>query len=393
MDKANCKCIWTSKVKGNWHEIESATDLIANILSRVPVKHLLIFKTVSKFWNQLISSASFKKLQLTWSRENPAYLLYPDNGTTTTAYLLDELGRKTGKITLPGFEDLFNLSMVCSCNGLVCFTNYPWFPGSKIKTLEIRMCNLATHEVLLIPKGSPSNDKLVIGVAFGPEIGEYKIIQFYHLEPASLVICSEGKDEIRYKSNSIQVRTECEVYSSATGTWRRIDSVTHCPMGSEHVCIDGTVYWFVASEEDECAPGSVLSFDMEENFNTIDLPNDTNEHSFLIDYEGCLSFVVFYDEEEIMNVWVLKDCNESIWELKCSGKIPYANTVCTESVAAIKEEIFVTTSEHSYIYNPQKRKKWRKLEGKHEENFPVVFKYTESLLPCKSKTSCLILYY
>ncbi|KAJ0959854.1 hypothetical protein J5N97_000440 [Dioscorea zingiberensis] len=44
--------------------------------------------------------------------------------------------------------------------------------GVAVADLEILICNPATHEVGLLPKCSPSEEDLGIGVAFGPEIKE-----------------------------------------------------------------------------------------------------------------------------------------------------------------------------------------------------------------------------
>lgn len=48
----------------------------------------------------------------------------------------------------------------------------------------------------------------------------------------------------------------------------------------------------MAEEEDRETVEDVLSVDMEGNFKTIELPDDTTDWSYLIDLDGCLSFVV-----------------------------------------------------------------------------------------------------
>jgi hypothetical protein len=52
-------------------------DLIAVILSFLPVKTITQFKLVSKSWNTLISNPSFIKIHLYKSSQNPNFILTP----------------------------------------------------------------------------------------------------------------------------------------------------------------------------------------------------------------------------------------------------------------------------------------------------------------------------
>ncbi|XP_024929678.3 F-box only protein 8 [Ziziphus jujuba] len=373
----------TRRSKGNWNEVQFTIDIVTNILSRIPVQGLLLFKTVSKLWNGLISSSNFKKLQLTWSRDNPMYILYPYTDAKPKMYVLDEYGDVDEMITLPGCENVSDLSMICSYDGLVCFINYLPVSNKSEKNLtelEIRMCNPATREVLLLPKSSPSVKQLAVGVAFGPETGCYKVFRFFLSKSESE---PESDSEAEAESPNICIESECDIYSSATGTWRGIGRVPHRPMGSNHVYVDGKVYWFVASKNNRDVAGSILSVDMEENFSTMSLPDFVTEHSFLVDFDGCLSLVVVYDEDLIINIWDLTDSNESEWDLKCSDAIPYTGIECTDSLTVIRGEVFLITTNYFFIFYP-KENIWRKLAlgDELEVEFPVVFKYSQSFLPC-----------
>jgi F-box interacting protein len=367
--------------KGNdaWCAVESIEDILANILSRVPVKSLTVFKSVSKLWYRLICSPNFIKLQLSWSLENSTYLIYPYMDEVMTLYQMKGNGEIIEMITLPGCENLSPLSLVCSYTGLICCINYPWIrdlnmDNEDMTDFEIRICNPSTREVFLLPKGSPSEKKLSIGVAFGPKTSEYKVFRFFY---------SKGESQ--------DIHLECEVYSSCTGSWRGIGVVQHCPMGfqhcplgSNHVFVNGKVYWFIASEEDHDIPGSILSVDIEENFRTINLPEEVTEHSFLVDLEGCLSLVAVYDEDEIVDIWVLDDSNEPHWERKRSDYVTFSSLECVYYVAARKNEIFFITTDHYLIYSLD-HATWTELdlEDTFERNLPVVLPFTESLLPCK----------
>lgn len=367
------------KGKDAWREVESVEDLLANILSRVPVKSLIVLKSVSKLWYRLICSRNFINLQLSWSLENPTYIIYPYMDEVMNLYRMKGNGEIVEMITLPGHEDLYPLSMICSYTGLICCINYPLIHDLDMDKVdmtdfEIRICNPTTREVFLLPKGSPSEKKPAIGVAFGPKTSEYKVFRFFYS-----------------KCESQDIHLECEIYSSCTGSWRGIGVVQHfpmgfqhCPLGSNHISVNGKVYWFLASEEDHDIPGSILSVDSEDNFRTINLPDEVTEHSFLVDLEGCLSLVAVYDEDEIMDIWVLDDSNEPDWVRKHSDYVAFSSMECVYYVAAQKNEIFFITSDHYLIYSLD-RAAWRELdlEDIFERNLPVVLPFTESLLPCK----------
>lgn len=374
MDKSVAKCIpkLSRRQNDSWSDVETVEDVLANILSRLPVKCLIRSKAVSRLWHKLISSPYFTKLHLMRSRENVIYILYPYMDDIKELHLVDGDGVTTEVITLPGFENVSSLSMICSYNGLICFTIYPWFPHLYMsqpveEDLEILICNPATREIRLLPRGSPAEQELGIGVAFGPGTSDYRVFRFFSSIFEKPV-----------------VSPQCEIFSSSTGTWRGIGFVQQYPMGANHVFFNGQVYWFIASEEDHSTPGSILSVDMEDSFKTIELPEEVTAHSFLIILEGFLSLVAVYDDDLIMDVWMLKDANESYWEKKCSAYIEHAVEECIDSVAGRNNEFFFITTEHYFIFNTD-RTTWEQLylqEGFGQDS-PVVFTYTESLLPCK----------
>lgn len=357
--------------KSNWDAVESSVDVVFNILSRLPAKCLVQFKTVSKLWYRSICSPSFLKMHLKCSKDNPIYILYPYVDEVTDVYLVDASGTVTESITLPGCENLSFLSMNCCHNGLVCFTNCPWDPESKrtkvlLTDVEIRICNPATRDVHLLPQGSPSVMEPVIGVAFG--VTDYKVFRIF-----------------QSNSDSQDLRIECEVYSPSSGTWRGIGSVPECPMHSDNVYVDGKVYWFLVSEEDHEVPGSILSVDMEENFRIVELPEEVTAHAFLTELDGSLCLVAIYDDDLIMDIWILRSCNgDDYWDRKCSDYIPYSTMEDTDAAAGRNNEIFIITTEHYYIYDIERRV-WTELdfEDEFDRNCPAVYPYTDSLLPSK----------
>ncbi|KAM1116986.1 hypothetical protein TB2_007320 [Malus domestica] len=239
-------------------------------------------KFVSRHWCGLIRSPQFAELHFSRSAEDVLYIVYSCTDAVKTLHLIDGNGLITEVITLPHSENLSSLRMICSYNGLTCFTNYPWYIHSRRiqaseEDLKIYICNPATHETRALPIGSPSEAELSMGVAFGPGASEYKVFRFF----------SSNSDD-----NGEELNPECEIFSSSTGACKGICRVQQSPLGAHHIFCNGKVYWFMAGEEDRETIEDVLSVDMEGNFKTIELPDDTTDWSFLIDLDGCLSFVV-----------------------------------------------------------------------------------------------------
>ena len=251
-------------------------DIIINILSRLPVKSLMICKSVSKQWWRLISSPNFMRLQLIRSQENPIYVFYPYSCRCHSEHFLTKIDGETTE-TLPGCNRRYFKGMICSFNGLICCINTEGIRCISIRTslrLDIHIRNPATREVLLLPQSRGSKESPKIGVAFYPRTNEYKVFQFFN--PA-------GKSHDKH--------SECEVYSSITGCWKGIGCVAHSPWSSNHICINGTVYWFIRSEKNGLIIVSILAVDMEENFSVIGIPEEATLHTFLVSFEGCLSLV------------------------------------------------------------------------------------------------------
>ena len=355
MDDYGNALMWVTQNE-NVFEVE---EILTNILLRLPVKSLLICKSVSKYWRSIISRPSFVESHLIQSQHNPTYVFYPYDPWHHNVYLL----RKTdGEMTesLPGCDGIYFKGIICSFNGLICCVNY-----YSAFLHDIRICNPATREVLLLPQSRELEHPGEVGVAFGPGINEYKVFQFY------------GGTQ----------HYGCEVYSSITGSWKSIGRVAHTPyssFSSNHVCINGIVYWFTRSEE---GIGSILVVNREEIFSTIQLPKEKILRPYLINLEGCLCLVVDNGLEGYrFDIWALQDSKESLWTKKWSDYMPFCSIAdIINHVVVRKNEILLGTITHFFLYNMGTRT-WRKFNWEHDGEEIVIclsVPYTESLLPCK----------
>ncbi|KAJ4888528.1 F-box family protein-related [Raphanus sativus] len=360
-----------------WHKVESAGDVFRDILSRLSVKSIRTAKTVNRYWHGSVSSKSFATEQLAQSRNKKpsSYIACPRVDSAMKLYLL-----KPGKskfsfrhhatVDPPGRTvDHHYMHMISSFNGLVCCINQ--LSDECEEDYQIWICNPSTEETLLLPRGRPSLwTEPSIGVAYGPDVSEYKIFRIF----------------------SVGEKTyECEVYSSGTGAWRSIGSVLHLPMyacfsphRSGHVFAGGKIYWLVSLED----PGVILSVDMEERFGVVELPRystDLREEdgitvggTYLINMGGSLSLVVLH--ADYFDVWVWKE--EAGWVLVTRDDFPFMDDEIVLFVTSSEKEILCVTGTHLWSYHFNTRK-WKR-KGRPPTRFvnPAVFPFTESLLPC-----------
>ena len=364
MDDFGSKLIQVTQ-NDNVFEVE---DILTTILSRLPVKSLLICKSVSKYWRDLICSPSFMHSHLVQSQENSSDAFYPSYPSSDDNI---PLLTKTDGETTQSFLDcdgFYFEGMVCSFNGLICCTNFHGpFVYERIEdsnTFDIHICNPATREVLLLPPTPTSEYIPKIGVSFGPTLNEYKVFQFYY------------RDEQLY---------ECKVYSSIVGSWKSMGTVPYSPYtSSNHVCINETVFWFSLSMIDGRLVGHILAVDKEENFSTIRIPEEETMRPFLVNLEGCLCLVARHGLGQL-DIWALQDSKESVWMKKWSDNIPQNFNIQGLSYVTVqKNEILLANWVRSVFYNMETRT-WREFnwEHAHEDKFSLPMAYTESLLPCK----------
>ncbi|RDY13287.1 F-box/kelch-repeat protein, partial [Mucuna pruriens] len=128
-------------------------DLIAEILSQLPVKTLMRFRCVSKTWNSLIFNSSFAKLHLQRSRKNSKLVLKYHNSSCYLRFYVVSCNNVNSLLSSnePKLEHCYasnrNYWVVGSCNGLFCvvachfnfytFNEYWvdfWNPALKLKS-------------------------------------------------------------------------------------------------------------------------------------------------------------------------------------------------------------------------------------------------------------------
>ncbi|GMI63769.1 CONSTITUTIVE EXPRESSER OF PR GENES 1, CONSTITUTIVE EXPRESSER OF PR GENES 30 [Hibiscus trionum] len=269
------------------------TDIITDILSRLPTKTLSCFKCVSKPWSSLIHDSNFAKLHLHNSfKTNANVKLVLDGRTEDDEYKtysidFDSLGNLE-ELSRPYSIANFGVSsrIFGSCNGLLAVHHDE--AGIALWNPSTRTCY---HLPKLTIKDVFNHDyENVLGFGYDAVSNDYKVVQM----PTS------GKPVV--------------IYSLKANSWRRIKD---CPYQiSYHVTQDGvfsngSLHW-VGDEEDEHGNGRLI-FGLDlgvEEFHRVP-ESDISHGNFGYRSVGVLGgkLCVFreYDDKDHVNLWVMKE--------------------------------------------------------------------------------------
>ncbi|XP_058215925.1 putative F-box/kelch-repeat protein At3g17570 [Rhododendron vialii] len=195
-------------------------EIEIEILSRLPVKSLLRFKSVCKAWYALIKSPDFISQHLTQSTLNPSLLVstvgphyYPS--LLHSNYPFDE----HTNLRFPFLTNWRDIHIVGNCNGLFCFYYKEYCP--------LILCNPATRDFRKIP-----NDVWwhISNVAFGfglhPSANDYELIRILTWE------CFNPAGKF-----FVQV----DIYEMGSDNWRRIEDTMPSFSGEE--CDDAVEFY------------------------------------------------------------------------------------------------------------------------------------------------------
>jgi len=311
-------------------------DLIAELLSFLPVKFLLRFRCVSKSWKTLISNPAFVKLHLKRSAtQNPHFTVI----TTYVKHLLRGgievdysvvpypmsrlIENPTETFPIPVDPYHFVSGKECSaivgtCNGLICLSGENYNPTNDYTEYWLRLWNPATRTTS--PKFGHFGETLqsdgMFNFKFGCDdsTGTYKVVAF------------------RY--NDIQLRSVVKIISFGDNVWRDIESFPvdplevdciwgdYCP--DKGVYLSGTLNWLAIHNNlhydfKDITVGQfvIVSLDLEtETYNQYKLPRGFDEvpskQPTVGVLGGCLCFSYLYKKTDF-------DFDFIVWQMKKFG--------------------------------------------------------------------------
>ncbi|KAL0351400.1 UNVERIFIED_CONTAM: putative F-box protein [Sesamum calycinum] len=196
------------------------SELIINILSRLPLRTIISCKCVCKSWLNLLDTPEFAKSHLSISV--PGLILYESRGHLEYLEVFefeDELDLEAHElhynpVTEISSREFINeehpgLGIQGSANGLVCFRKIGQHPET------VYVCNPITRDYIQLPTpGTIWHYPTIVSYGFGASktSGQHKVVRIYH--------------ECRRDTNTHKLlgipKSECWVYTLGTGSWRTI---------------------------------------------------------------------------------------------------------------------------------------------------------------------------
>ncbi|XP_058006564.1 F-box protein CPR1-like [Hevea brasiliensis] len=283
-------------------------ELLAEILSRLPVKSILICRCVSKTWYSLITNPSFiddhlKKTaarnsgllffrystrELVWPfKENVRYLLYPDE--SFPANPVEELD-----CPFKGVKRIVNI--VGSCNGVFCLSDDVYGKYTE----KAALWNPSFRKIVNIPCPNftfTSYGPYIhsLGFGFDSTTDDYKLVRIVYSH-----------------FNFGEIRPFVEIYSLRSRGWRKVDNNLKYVMleGSTSAFLNGACHW-VAIKEDGISE-VIVSFALgEEVFGEMEVPDCLVKKYIFMDiavFDGSLLLVPFmkFTTERCFSVWMMK---------------------------------------------------------------------------------------
>jgi len=320
-----------------------------NILSKLPVKSVVRFNCVSKFWNTLISQPYFTKIHLNHAKNQASsqkllslhyHPKYEDDNRLyfyLSSLSLVQLVKDTRIVDCPpNSNPSYGALVYCSCDGL--FLIGIWNERYVQQPSVLLIWNPSTRESILLPHSkyysssdSSSSDskyysssdyedssdsedgddddlRSTYGLAYDSISDDYKVFR--------LVLPFHGQNEN-------------EIFALKKGSWRIIDEtsssgMTDCSMysGGEFLpFVDGAFHWLGISSK-----LSAVSFNISfEVYRDIPLPEivcyltlSRFEYDVKIEVDVGLTVLagmlgLYYKDDNFFNLWVMEDKHGSSW--------------------------------------------------------------------------------
>ncbi|KAJ4820790.1 F-box protein [Rhynchospora pubera] len=354
-------------------------DLIIQILSRLPSKSLVKFKSVCKSWYLLISSTHFTQLHFRFSSQTLQLVIQPPDPTDPNSekLLFIDSSTPSSNLSLDFVDDCIKVR--ASSNGILCC--------SSVKNKGVYyVCNPITREYRILPRTrdrpftrtQPFYEATLVGLCFNPISFKFTVVLagFYR---------SFGQ----FRGNQFV----SNVFYSETNSWKRfefplIDEFTH--MNRNQAVHDNcSIYWLTQS----CT--HLLYFDSEiENWGKIALPGEilgtqNGSRVYLLEYEGHVSVIQI--SQGVMSTFVMKDRNLEKWYLLDQVKLNCIGCFANSGIPVGQNRCFVFLAAQRNVLAYDRRSRVWKEAGSSSRcssgsMYPLwfsAFPFKGSLFPCK----------
>ncbi|KAL7081401.1 hypothetical protein ACP275_14G037600 [Erythranthe tilingii] len=207
-------------------------EIIEIILSKLSVKSLLRFKSVSKSWNTTISDPVFIRKHLRNSNTSPNNLFLKYTTTKPRFTLVRLKGRKLDTEAVLDSPYNCNAVVLCECDGMLLL----WCDSSTVYSKYVLWNPLTRRRIdFHCPYGY---DQLV-----PIESNKFALWHSSSRAKVSAGICHDAVTD-DYKVVLIS-RTKCVIYSCRDSSWKvnKFGTRKYNDAGRSGVSVDGAIYW------------------------------------------------------------------------------------------------------------------------------------------------------
>ncbi|XP_023632980.1 putative F-box protein At1g30925 [Capsella rubella] len=335
------------------------SDLIPEILSRLPAKSIGRFRCVSKQWGSILSRQDFPELFFTRSLARPRLLLVLQRANGELLVFSSPQPQNPYEKSLVVTADfhmklrghMLKYNMCSYASGLIYVPDYEIFENLESvngKEKEGVICNPALGQFLTLPiPNMIIYRKSTSFLGFDPVDEQFKVLAEADISSNDYDhhgVLTFGTEKLRWRGNN------------------------HCPhyyrFSSQGICINGVLY-YLADTTDEFSD-LMISFDVKsEKFKFIEAECFRDRRATrLINYKGKLGGIdLTYDDDDavVLTVSVLEDVEKKEWskyvytlpkhEVQVYNVFVAGMTARGEIVLAEK---FTSKPYNVFFYNPEK---------------------------------------
>ncbi|KAF5730188.1 F-box and associated interaction domains-containing protein putative isoform 1 [Tripterygium wilfordii] len=353
-------------------------DEVIDILTRLPVKSLMRFKSVCKPWGDLLRNPDFirqhhlKQTHLSCSSNFRVLMKHGAQPADCFFSLSLSSARDAGEEVLTLEERVYDPVVLGPCNGLLCVYGY----REKIVLWNPAIREFKTLPLSPIKRRSGTGSFGSLGFGFDCEANDYKILRFV-------------TDYFADDGAGVPSCDQIEIYSQKNDSWREIPSLDVCPGGvpwfSQYH--NGVYYWWA----DGINGGLILSFDFaDEVFDKVPLPGVGVSWGDCLPqlaiFNGLLALIRYIrgGPETLVHIWVMSERGvKGSWVKQASiGLIP---GVVRPLKFSRNGGFFLEDLEGQLsLYDPSSQQ-LKNLQLSGGEGLLQVINYVESLVPINDR--------
>ncbi|KAL6513168.1 hypothetical protein OROGR_020654 [Orobanche gracilis] len=290
---------------------ELPTPLITEILSKLPGKSLLRFRSVARSWRTLIDGQDFINLHLKNSLQNPKHhtLIIKDcflqDGIIMTneepfIYSVDYPTLNRATLIYHPFDcGSFEVEILGSCNGLLCLGDRATTVIFNPLTRKYRVLPTSDIEMPGYVAKLPHTNSIPYGFGYDQINDYYKLVRIV---------------ELSMKNSDIHC-SEVKVYSLKANSWRRVRDFPNGYYIGNRLCwaayVNGCLHWVVVKRPESDGSQFIVAFDIgREVFKVVPQPKYDKVDSTMFVNVGvldrCLRVMAIYAKVRT-DVWIMKE--------------------------------------------------------------------------------------